>query len=178
VWYPADTKRLKHSSVGPLRGMKGDAWEAGHRMPMIVRWPGHVPEGTRSDHLWCHTDFLATVAQITGGRLPAGSGEDSVGQLSVWLDPKRAEPARWNLVSQSSGRVLSVRERNWKYIPQLGSGGFSKPRRRQPRDGEASVQLYDLSKDISEQRNLSASEPERLERMRQLARTLTGLPAR
>ena len=178
VWYPADTKRLKHSSVGLLRGMKGDAWEAGHRMPMIVRWPGHVPEGTRSDHLWCHTDFLATVAQITGGRLPAGSGEDSVGQLSVWLDPKRAEPARRNLVSQSSGRVLSVRERNWKYIPQLGSGGFSKPRRRQPRDGEASVQLYDLSKDISEQRNLSASEPERLERMRQLARTLTGLPAR
>ncbi|MFP6700252.1 MAG: hypothetical protein VB861_00825, partial [Planctomycetaceae bacterium] len=77
-----------------------------------------------------------------------------------------------------SGRVLSVRERNWKYIPQLGSGGFSKPRRRQPRDGEASVQLYDLSKDISEQKNLSASEPERLERMRQLARTLTGLPAR
>jgi arylsulfatase A-like enzyme len=178
VWYPADTKRLKHNSVGPLRGMKGDAWEAGHRMPMIVRWPGHVPAGTTSDHLWCHTDFLATVAQITGGRVPAGAGDDSVGQLSVWVDPRRAPPARRTLVTRSSGRVLAVRDGRWKYIPQLGSGGFSQPRKRKPRDGEPPVQLYDLANDIGERRNLAASEPARLKSIRELARKLTGRDSR
>ena len=174
VWYPADTKRLKHNSVWPLRGMKGDAWEAGHRMPMVVRWPGHIPEGTTSDHLWCHTDFLATVSQITGGRLPRDAGEDSVGQWNVWRNPAKANPARRTLVTRSSGRVLAVRDGKWKYIPQLGSGGFSKPRRRKPRDGEPSVQLYDLSNDIGERKNLAGDRLDVLKRIRTVARRLTG----
>jgi arylsulfatase A-like enzyme len=174
VWYPADTKRLKHNSVWPLRGMKGDAWEAGHRMPMVVRWPGHIPEGTTSDHLWCHTDFLATVSQITGGRLPRDAGEDSVGQWNVWRNPAKANPARRTLVTRSSGRVLAVRDGKWKYIPQLGSGGFSKPRRRKPRDGEPSVQLYDLSNDIGERKNLAGDRLDVLKRIRIVARRLTG----
>jgi len=178
VWYPADTNRLKHNSVWPLRGMKGDAWEAGHRMPMVVRWPGHIPEGITSDHLWCHTDFLATVAAITGGQLPKGAGEDSVGQLSVWLDPKRAEPARRTLVTRSSGRILAVRDGKWKYIPQLGSGGFSKPRRRKPAKGEPAAQLYDLSTDIGERNNLAASQPGMLKRLREVARGLSDGPTR
>jgi len=178
VWYPADTNRLKHNSVWPLRGMKGDAWEAGHRMPMVVRWPGHIPEGITSDHLWCHTDFLATVAAITGGQLPRGAGEDSVGQLSVWLDPKRAEPARRTLVTRSSGRILAVRDGKWKYIPQLGSGGFSKPRRRKPAKGEPAAQLYDLSTDIGERNNLAASQPGMLKRLREVARGLSDGPTR
>ena len=174
VWYPADTKRLKHNSVWPLRGMKGDAWEAGHRMPMVVRWPGHIPEGTTSDHLWCHTDFLATVSQITGGRLPRDAGEDSVGQWNVWRNPATTDPARRTLVTRSSGRVLAVRDGKWKYIPQLGSGGFSKPRRRKPRDGEPSVQLYDLSNDIGERKNLAGDRLDVLKRIRTVARRLTG----
>ena len=174
VWYPADTKRLKHNSAWPLRGMKGDAWEAGHRMPMVVRWPGHIPEGTTSDHLWCHTDFLATVSQITGGRLPRNAGEDSVGQWNIWRNPATTDPARRTLVTRSSGRVLAVRDGKWKYIPQLGSGGFSKPRRRKPRDGEPSVQLYDLSNDIGERKNLAGDRLDVLKRIRTVARRLTG----
>jgi arylsulfatase A-like enzyme len=174
VWYPADTRRLKHNSVGPLRGMKGDAWEAGHRMPMIIRWPGRVPAGSTNGHLWCHTDFLATVSQITGGRLPRDAGEDSVGQWNIWRNPATTDPARRTLVTRSSGRVLAVRDGKWKYIPQLGSGGFSKPRRRKPRDGEPPVQLYDLSNDIGERKNLAGDRLDVLKRIRTVARRLTG----
>jgi arylsulfatase A len=46
VWHPADVARLGHDAAGGLRGMKGDVWEAGHRMPFIVRWPGRVKAGT------------------------------------------------------------------------------------------------------------------------------------
>jgi len=98
--------------------------------------------------------------------------------LSVWIDPRRAPPARRTLVTRSSGRVLAVRDGRWKYIPQLGSGGFSQPRKRKPRDGEPPVQLYDLANDIGERRNLAASEPARLKSIRELARKLTGRDSR
>ena len=45
VWYDKDIDRLGHSSTGPLRGMKGDNWEGGHRMPFIVRYPGNGEGG-------------------------------------------------------------------------------------------------------------------------------------
>jgi len=60
VWYDKDVERFGHDSAGGLRGMKGDAWEAGHRMPLIVRWPGQVAPGidivVRKHHAR-HTDF-------------------------------------------------------------------------------------------------------------------------
>ena len=49
VWYESDSERFGHSSVGELRGMKADAWEGGHRMPFIARWPATITPGTSSD---------------------------------------------------------------------------------------------------------------------------------
>lgn len=48
VWYQRDRERFGHASTGRWRGMKGDAWEGGHRMPFIARWPGEVPKETTS----------------------------------------------------------------------------------------------------------------------------------
>ena len=61
VWYPADVERFGHNSSGGFRGMKADAWEAGHRMPFIVRWPGKVEPASTSDQLICFTDVMATL---------------------------------------------------------------------------------------------------------------------
>ena len=77
VWYPADTARFGHDSAGGLRGMKADAWEAGHRMPFIVRWPGTVGAGSVSDQTISFTDVLATLTDVVGRDLPAGAGPDS-----------------------------------------------------------------------------------------------------
>ena len=62
VWYETDVERLGHASAGAWRGMKSDAWEGGHRMPFIVRWPGRVNAGTVSEQPICFTDLLATFA--------------------------------------------------------------------------------------------------------------------
>jgi arylsulfatase A len=57
MWYPEDVKKFGHSAAGPWRGMKGDAWEAGHRMPFIARWPGKVPSGATNTETICFSDI-------------------------------------------------------------------------------------------------------------------------
>lgn len=73
VWYPEDTETYGHSATGPLRGMKGDAYEGGHRMPFLARWPGVIPAGKRKRcPLICFTDLLATLAELTGQAIGGG----------------------------------------------------------------------------------------------------------
>ena len=69
VWYEKDVAKFEHDSSGGLRGMKGDAWECGHRMPFVVRWPGSIKPASVSAGLICFTDLLATFAEITGGKV-------------------------------------------------------------------------------------------------------------
>ena len=70
-----------HHPSGPLRGHKADIFEGGHRVPMIVRWPGKVPPGTRSDRLVGLLDLMATCAEVLGVPLADDAGEDSVSML-------------------------------------------------------------------------------------------------
>ena len=75
VWYPEDVLKYGHSAVGPLRGMKGDAFEGGHRMPFISRWPGKIKAGATSGQLICFADMLATFGTAQS---------DNPGRLQCW----------------------------------------------------------------------------------------------
>ena len=164
VWYSQDVEKYSHSSVGPLRGMKGDAWEGGHRMPFIARWPGRIPAGSQSAEVICHTDMIATAAAITNQNLPANAGEDSYNLLPA-LTGKRGKTIREATVHQSSRRYLAIRQGNWKLIPGLGSGGFSKPSTVKPKKGEPAGQLYNLKNDLGEENNLYAKHPKIVKRL-------------
>lgn len=52
--------------MGERRGMKTDVLEGGHRVPLVVRWPGMIGPGQRSDELVSLTDWLGTIAEVTG----------------------------------------------------------------------------------------------------------------
>ncbi|MBT3275307.1 MAG: arylsulfatase, partial [Spirochaetales bacterium] len=67
-----------HFSSGPLRGLKRDIWEGGHRIPFIARWPGQVSAGGVCDQTICLTDFFATVAEIAEASPEPDTGEDSL----------------------------------------------------------------------------------------------------
>ncbi|MGA0846585.1 MAG: sulfatase family protein, partial [Luteolibacter sp.] len=127
VWYPRDTQRFGHDAAGGLRGMKGDAWEAGHRMPFIVRWPGRVEAASQSEQTICFTDLMATLADVVGIKLPADAGPDSFSFYPVLCRRQPAEqPVRGPIVMQSgSSRARLIRSGDWKLIDQPGSGGFS-----------------------------------------------------
>ena len=164
VWFPADVARFGHDSAGGLRGMKADAWEAGHRMPFIVRWPGTVRAGSACDQTISFTDVLATMAGVVGADLPAGAGPDSFSFLPA-LKGGTFQRAPIVMQSGSSG-FMTIRSGRWKLIEGLGSGGFSKPSTIAAGPGDPAGQLYDLAADLAETTNRFAGEPGVVERLR------------
>jgi arylsulfatase A-like enzyme len=166
VWYDTDVERFDHDSSGGLRGMKADAWEAGHRMPFVVRWPGVVKADSVSHQTICFTDLLATFAAIVGTELSADDGPDSFNLLPVLRgELSEDKPVRPSLAMASGNGTMTIRIGDWKLITGLGSGGFSTPRRVKPTPDGPNGQLYNLSADPSESRNLYARHPEVVKRL-------------
>lgn len=161
-------QRFEHDASRPWRGLKSDAWEGGHRVPFLLRWPSKVPAGRRCEAPQVHTDFYRTIVSLVGGDLPPNTAEDSFNQLEQWLNRPRA-PRRDHLVHHSGNGLFAIRIGPWKLIQGKGSGGFS---RYTPPEDAPIGQLYNLERDPSESNNLYREEPEVVER---LATRLEGL---
>jgi arylsulfatase A len=174
VWYERDVDRFGHDSAGPWRGMKGDVWEAGHRVPFIVRWPGRVEPGSSSAQLISFVDVLPTLAAVLGQPLPRGAAPDGKSfHYALTGTVASAHQARTSLIVAARNGTLSYRQGHWKYIAGLGSGGLSPPARRDPAPGEPPVQLYHLERDPAERNNLSKDHPGLVRELeRQLAKRL------
>jgi arylsulfatase A-like enzyme len=150
-----------HYPSGPLRGYKADAWEGGHRVPFMVRWPGVVKAGSACSQLVYQADFMRTFAEVFGVKLPDNAGEDSFSLMPLLKGDDK--PIRENAVSASSGGTPAVRSGSWKYIPAPGSGGWGTGG-----DQSQPVQLYNLTDDIGETKNLAAAMPEKVAEMKAL----------
>jgi arylsulfatase A len=147
-----------HFPSGPLRGYKFDAWEGGHRVPFIVRWPGTVSPGSTCDQLVHQADLMATLADLLGARLPDTVGEDSVSLMPLLSGS--TTPIREHAVSCSVSGMPAVRLGSLKYIAGPDSGGWSKGD-----DTHQPLQLYDLSVDLGETKNLAATMPRQVAAM-------------
>ena len=156
-WIEDEIKQYGHRANGPFRGQKGDLHEGGHRMPFIVRWPGKVEAGAQSKALLCQTDLVRTFAAAAGSEVPEGAAEDSLDQLPVFLG--KAKSVRETLIVQGSSGKLAARKGDWKFIPILGSGGFTQPRLEKPKPDGPKAQLYDLANDPAESKNLWGEKP-------------------
>lgn len=164
-WRPGSIEKYDHRAAYMLKGMKADIYEGGHRVPFIVRWPGKIEPNSQSYELMGLTDFVATAAAIVGDTLAENEGEDSFNMLPALRGVPQERPIRDHLICQSSGGYFAIRQGSWKFVPALGSGGFSQPRTITPKEGEAIGQLYNLEDDISETKNLYLEEPERVAEM-------------
>lgn len=154
-----------HNPSAVFRGHKADIYEGGHRVPFIVRWPGQVKPNSQSDQLVCLVDLMATVADILGVRLPETAGEDSVSLLPA-LRGAADQPLREALVHHSINGSFAIRQGQWKLCLCPGSGGWSAPRpQRDDTSNAPLVQLYDLSQDIGETRNVQDQHPEIVQRL-------------
>ncbi len=131
---------------GPLRGIKRDLYEGGIRVPLIARWPGHVPAGTTSDHISYFGDMMATFADLTD--VPAPDSLQSISLVPTLLgNPDEQRPHNylyWEFYEQGSRQA--VRMGNWKAIRQPM---FSGP-----------TELYNLETDLGEEDNVAEEDPE------------------
>lgn len=168
-----------HDASGGWRGMKRDAWEGGHRVPFIVRWPGVFPKGVVSSQITNTTDIFATAASIVGYKLMDEDATDSYDMLPALLGIQdTTESIRPFLLTQSFRGEFQIRQGNWKYLDHKGSGGNNYDRPPLAKyalpemEPDAPGQLYNLAVDPGETTNLYYAEPEKRKEMQQLLQEL------
>lgn len=166
-WGPQDIARYPHRANAEWRGEKADVWEAGHRIPFMVRWPGHIAADSVSAETASLTDLMATLAALLGVSLPPDAGEDSFNDLPIWFGQKH-KPIRTSIIDHSNGGMFTIREGDWKLELGLGSGGFSLPVTVEPALGGVQGQLYNLRDDPYEVYNLWAARPDIVEHLTKL----------
>ena len=141
---------------GPLRARKRSIYEGGIRTFGLIRWPGKVVPGVRDEEsVVGAVDFLPTICRLTGTDLPATVTIDGEDVSDIWLDKSRprTKPLFWEWVYNVTGgkkygympSMVSVRDGDWKlFVNHDGSG----------------VELFDVRKDIGEQHNVAAQNPD------------------
>jgi len=164
---------LGHAPNGKLKGQKFGAWEGGHRVPFLAKWPTKIPAGSTSGELIANMDLLPTFAAIIKQDLTAEEAPDGMNQLPLFLDDD-AKSARKELVLMPHKPPLtSLRQGDWVYIPGVGDGGWMKGEK-----GDLPRQLYNLKEDPNQKNNLINEFPEKAEAMRKaLQEKLSEVPA-
>ncbi|GAB3026771.1 arylsulfatase [Niabella terrae] len=144
-----------HRPAGPLRGGKYSSFEAGTRVPLIIRWPAVIQPGI-SDALVSQMDFLASFNRLL--QQPAlPSGQDSEDHLAAFLG--KSNTGRQDYVQQ--GPSLSMIRGHWKYIPPRAGVAMTKNTHTETGNSKK-AQLYDLRKDPGEKNNLAVQYPEKV----------------
>ena len=142
-----------------MRNGKGSCYEAGVRVPCIVRWPGKVAGGVRSDAVFSTLDFMPTFANLAGFKIPDDRVIDGVDQAQLLLG-KDSQGARQTFLYRNNG----IRRGKWKYLKAKHNVyGYARDRKRTEVE-----ELYDLDADIGETKNLLETEPEIAKRLQAL----------
>ncbi|AUD07184.1 sulfatase family protein [Spirosoma pollinicola] len=145
-----------HKPAGPLRGGKYSAFDAGTRVPFIVRWPKTVKPGI-SDALISQVDLAASFAALVGQPLAKGEVPDSFNTLNTFLG--KAKTSREYVIEHAINGTLSLIRGTWKYIEPSNGPVLNKDTNIET--GYAPMpQLYDLKTDLGETKNLAEKYPQ------------------
>lgn len=163
-------RNFGHRSSGPLRGVKRDLYEGGHRVPFIVRWPSVVKPDSVCESLISQVDIMATLAAVVGAQVPPDAAHDSYDLLNVWK--QNAPSPRRSIVHNTMANAYAVRHESWILIAAK-SGAHSKvPAWFDNENGytedNQSGELYDLSTDLAQRFNLYAKEPAKVTELTKL----------
>ncbi len=193
VIFTSDNGPWFGGSSGGLRGMKGQTWEGGIRVPMIARWPGKIPPGRVSHEPAGTIDLLPTVLKLAGADVPDDRVIDGRDILPL-LTSDAASPHE-ALFAMSGPNLLTVRSGRWKlhvkpppkwpkhlksdWVDPRGPDGVTilAPYEQATPDDHPDVltgdpaepmMLIDLESDPPEQHNVAKEHPEVVERLKGL----------
>jgi len=163
-------QNFRHYSMGDWRGVKRDAWEGGNRTPFIIKWPGKVKPNTVNDTPFCLTDMMATFAEIVGAKLPDNAGEDSFSMLSL-LQTEPSEFNRPSIIYHNTRGKMGIRVDNWVYIDAPSGAVDQDPDWFKEERGviahNEKVELFDLSEDPQQLKNLALENPNKVKQLKQ-----------
>ena len=177
-------KEIGHFSAAQFRGCKRDNWEGGHRVPFLVQWPKKIAPKQESNAMISLVDIFATVAKITNQKYPDTVAEDSYDFSSVLFNNSTNEFERQHLIHHSASGFFGIRDKNWKLLIHEGSGVKEEYKSTYSNEyGEkwtssdyesildndmstkGPIQLYHLSSDEHEDKNLFAENPKIVEEL-------------
>ncbi len=145
--------RVTHNA--PYRAGKGYLYEGGLRIPLLVRWPGRVPAGRVVPEPVINTDWLPTLIELAGLAAAPGLDGISLAPLLTGRGPAPRRPFFWHFphYNNQGGRPGgAMRDGDWKLVEFY--------------DAPDAPELYQLSQDIAETKNLAAAHPDRVRTMR------------
>jgi len=149
------------SGNGPLHGFKAQTWEGGIRVPWIVQWKNHLPEGKVDNRPVIQLDILPTALAAVGVTPQPDWQLDGVNLLPYLKGENTAAPHEalyWRF-----GQQMAIRKGDWKLVKAPGSGvQLGSPRISATTEG---AQLYNLAADIGERNNLASAEPDRVKEL-------------
>ncbi|TNF40348.1 MAG: DUF4976 domain-containing protein, partial [Bacteroidetes bacterium] len=134
-------------SNGPLKGYKRDLYEGGIRVPMIAFWEGKIIAGSKTDHVSAFWDLMPTAAELAGIQTPENIDGISFLPALLGKEQKQHEYLYWEFHEKGGRKAL--RKDNWKLVQY----DVFNPEK-------TTTELYDLSKDIGEENNVAAENPE------------------
>jgi arylsulfatase A-like enzyme len=150
-WPEEEIKLQNHNSNYGRRGQKGDIWDGGHHVPLIIKWPAKISKAKKYTYLVSLTDFFATFSDLTNQKIMGGQDSFSFNHV---LNGNLSKPTRNSMIHNTSQKFFAIRQGKWKYIDMLGSGGFTNPSYIEPKENMPKGQLYDIISDPLESNNL------------------------
>ena len=170
-------------SSGKYRGLKRDIYEGGHRVPFIVKWPGRVKKGVRSDEVVSQVDLASTFAKIIDYPLAKTEAIDSYNLLPVLAGKKYSKPLRVATVQNTSAKKFALRQGDWVLI-NAPTGAAKKEQQDylnhfglEPYGKENQGLLFNLKNDPRQSNNLYSQYPSKVKKMRALLESyLEGKP--
>ena len=141
----SDNGGERWASNAPLFHHKATLWEGGIRVPCLMRWPGKIPPGTRSNLPGITMDLSATFLAAAGGTIPEDKPFDGVDLMPLLTGQAKAAERSFCWRMQRSNRTMkAIRHGKWKYL----------------NDGNTMDLLFDLETDIGERVNLNFMHPD------------------
>jgi len=162
------------AAAPPLHGGKGSTWEAGFRVPLIVRWPKQIPAGSVCHEMATMMDFLPTFAKITGAQVPKDRKIDGYDILPLMKNVNARSHYSFLCYYGRDGQLAAIRQGQWKLHLLEPSEKWAgkqpiKEALLDTRPTTALPWLYNLSHDIGETKNISSSNEKIVKKLRKLA---------
>lgn len=161
----------------PLHGGKGSTWEAGFRVPLIIRWPGQIDKGSVCNEMATMMDFYPTLAHIIGAQIPADRKIDGYDILPLLTDKNAKSPYPFLCYYGRDGRLAAIRKGDWKLhlLEPSERWAGKQPVKEALLDQRPSTPLpwlYNLASDIGEINNIAESNPDIVRELTELALSL------